>query len=177
MLLPGRGARVDLRRALSALAPALGLVALAGMWPALAGQMVRWRERLVLGALGFWLLSICGPLVSRPLWFPVPTAPGGWQASLNGAFNYVLSQAFSPRALAGCAIWAAAALALPILVRGANVALDALAAAGWAFALAAATLRAQALLGPAGPAPRGLIVASALGAVLAVAIRALRSPV
>ena len=38
----------------SALAPVLGLVGLAGAFPAVAGQATRWSERAALAALGYW---------------------------------------------------------------------------------------------------------------------------
>ncbi len=176
-MLPGPRGRIDVRRGLALGAPALGLLALAGSWPALAGQFVRWRERLIAGALGFWLLSLCGPLVARQLWFAAAPAPAGWQQSLHAALTGVLAPAFTARVAAGCAVWALAALALPLLLRGRSALADVLLALGWGFALAAATLRLQAALGPAGSQPHGLIVGTALGAGFAVAVRALRGPV
>ncbi len=40
------------------LAPVLGLAGLAGAFPALAGQLARWRSRALLGALGYWWLRL-----------------------------------------------------------------------------------------------------------------------
>jgi serine/threonine protein kinase len=154
-----------------ALAPALGLAGLAGAFPALAGQAARWRSRALLGALGYWWLCL---------------------AELSD--GHALGSLLSPALLLGAAVWATAAAILPWVVRGRSAVLDALAAILWATALAAS---ARAGVGWAGiPSLGGLafahagraglqsgapaqsaILGAALGAVLAVAARALRGPV
>ena len=53
--------------ALPAAAPLLGLVGLAGAYPALAGRAPRWSARLALGALGAWWLVLAEPLLERAL--------------------------------------------------------------------------------------------------------------
>ena len=73
--------------------------------------------------------------------------------------------------------YAAAGVDTSVADRGVRALVDVLLALGWGFALAAATLRLQAALGPAGSQPHGLIVGTALGAGFAVAVRALRGPV
>ena len=60
--------------ALPAAAPALGLIGLAGAYPALAGRAPRWTARLALGALGAWWLVLAEPLLERTLVLGV--APG-----------------------------------------------------------------------------------------------------
>jgi hypothetical protein len=71
-----------------------------------------------------------------------------------------------PIALAG--VWAAAALLLPVLVRGRALAVDAVGAVAWAAGLAAGT---QAATG----APAGRLIAGAVaGGALALLIRASR---
>ena len=75
--------------------------------------------------------------------------------------------------LAIAALWALAAALLPLLVRGRSAALDLVAAAGWAAALAAAT---QALIGKAlmlDP-PRGLVAGALVAGAVAVGARAAR---
>ena len=44
--------------------PMLGLVRLAGGFPAVAGQAADWRRRAALGALGYWWLTLSEPLQS-----------------------------------------------------------------------------------------------------------------
>ncbi len=151
----------------AALAPALGLVGLAGAFPALAGQLARWRSRALLGALGYWWLR----LAELPL--------DGAVASTAHAVLHLLSVAL----LLGMALWALAGAILPWLVRGRSAMLDALAAILWAVALVAGWTSIQALdrglrvTGATLPSPHGVILSASLGALLAVAARALRGPV
>jgi len=63
-------------------------------------------------------------------------------------------------------LWAIAALVLPVLVRGRNAAVDLVAALAWATGIALGT-RAIAHAAGAGE-PRGLVAATALGALAAV---------
>jgi hypothetical protein len=173
----------------AALAPLLGVVGLAGAFPALAGQTAGWRRRALAGALGYWWLCLAEPLLDRPgrrLWLGVPNAGGparrlAWEGSLGAAANHALVPILTAGLLFGAILWALAAVLLPIVVRGASAMRDALAATAWAVALAAATpLLVSGLPGRSatatagGPSPRGVILGAALGAVLAVAARALR---
>ncbi|MGH2854039.1 MAG: protein kinase domain-containing protein [Solirubrobacteraceae bacterium] len=186
--------RPGLRWLAAALAPVLGLAGLAGAMPALAGQPARWRERALLGALGYWWLRLAElPLAPPPqrLWLGPPPALGRW-ASWEGSLSTTAAHAIFPllslALLLGAALWALAAALLPWIVRGRSALLDALAAILWAVALAAATpaldrglpfahAAATGLGGASVPSPRGVILGAALGAVLAVAARALRGPV
>jgi serine/threonine protein kinase len=149
------------------LAPALGLVGLAGAFPALAGQLARWRSRALLGALGYWWLR----LTELPL--------GGSVTSTAHAVLHLLSVTL----LLEAALWALAAAILPWVVWGRSAMLDALAAILWAVALVAGWVGIQALdrglpvTGATLPSPHGVILSASLGALLAVAARALRGPV
>jgi eukaryotic-like serine/threonine-protein kinase len=171
-------------------APILGLAGLAGAFPALAGQAAHWRERALAGALGYWWLRLAEPLLDRPgrrLWLGVTDAPGGhparrlaWESSLGTAASHALLPILTVGLLFGVVLWALAAALLPLVVRGASAMRDALAVTTWAVALAAATpllvsgLPSRSSLGATGgPAPRGVILGAALGAVLAIAARAL----
>jgi hypothetical protein len=78
----------------------------------------------------------------------------------------------------GAGVWAAAALALPLLARGRSALADALAVAGWSLAL---VLCARSLDGPlpAGvthASPRGAVLGALFGAAIALGARALRGP-
>jgi eukaryotic-like serine/threonine-protein kinase len=164
------------------LAPALGLAGLAGAYPALAGQAARWRERAGLGALGFWWLTLAEPLLGRRLWRgPLQGTPprAAWEGSLQHAMADVLGPLFTAQLLVGTALWAAAAAALPWVVRGRSAALDVAGAVTWTVALlAGAPLLERGLLGAStGPDPRGALLGATLGCVLAVGARALRGPV
>jgi hypothetical protein len=167
---------------LCALAPILGTVGLAGAFPAIAGQAPRWRMRAALGALGYWWLALAEPLLGRHLWLgPATGTPprAVWEGSPGSAAVHVIGPLLSLGVLFGAALWAAAAVALPLLVRGRSAALDVVSAVVWSAALAAAAPSVDAGLAghAAQPAPRGAIVGAVLGATLAVAARALRGPV
>jgi len=164
-----------------ALAPILGLAGLAGAYPALAGQAARWRQRAALGALGYWWLTLAEPLLARRLWLgPDPSTParGVWEGSITTSATHVIAPALSLGVLFGALLWAAGAIALPLLVRGRNALVDVIAVALWSAAIAAA---APALDAGASaqmhPSPRGALAGAVLGAVFAVAARALRGPV
>jgi serine/threonine protein kinase len=165
----------------SALAPALGLIGLAGAFPAIAGQASRWRERAALAALGYWWLTLAEPLTGRRLWLGGPA--GGppratWEASLGGG-AHVLGPMLGLGVLLGAVLWAGGAIVLPWILRGHSAALDVIAATTWSAGLAAAApvldsgLSAHALH----PGPRGLVLGAILGGAIAVATRALRGPI
>jgi hypothetical protein len=164
-----------------ALAPVLGLVSLAGAFPALAGQSARPRSRAAFGALGYWWLILSEPLLARRLWLGPPshTPPRAvWEGSLSAAATHVLVPVLSVGVLLGATLWAIAALVLPWIVRGRRAALDVVGATVWVAALAAATpvlasgLPAHVLH----PTPRGALLGAIGGGILAVAARALRGP-
>jgi eukaryotic-like serine/threonine-protein kinase len=170
----------------AAVAPGLGAVGLAGMYPALAGQFARWPARAGLGALGYWWLCLAEPLSGRRLWLGLPGGGGSqpvarpaWEGSLSGAFEHVMVPTLSLGVLAGVALWAGGAVLLPWLVRGRNAALDVLASTVWTAAmLAALPLLDRGLPGAAAhAAPRGALLGALLGGGLAVVARALRGPV
>lgn len=171
----------------AALAPALGLVGLAGAYPALAGQASRWSRRAVLGALGYWWLVLAEPLLApgghgARLWLGAPAAASPravWEGSLSAAALHVIAPMLTIGLVCGAALWACAAAVLPLIVRGASAMLDTLAAIAWSVALLAATPHLDAGLsaGAVLPQPRGAVLGAILGAAVAIAGRALRGPV
>ena len=179
--------RTPLGALAAVLAPALGAIGLAGVFPAMAGQARHWGERAALAALGYWWLCLAEPLLGRRLWLGAPDSatayPGGrvvWESSLDGAFNHVLVPLLSTGVLLGAALWAFAALVLPWLARGRHAALDLVTATMWTAAL----LTAEPLLDHGlpltpgqGMMPRGALLAAILAGGLAVGARALRGPV
>jgi hypothetical protein len=147
---------------LPAAAPALGLVTVAGAFPAIAGRAGRIEHRAALGALGAWWLLLGEAAFGRRLVLGAPHEAG---------LDAVTAVATSP-SVALVPIWAAAALVLPHLVRGRLIVVDLAAAVAWAAALAVGTEHAL------GAAPRGLVAGAALAGALALApgLRNLRSP-
>jgi eukaryotic-like serine/threonine-protein kinase len=141
---------------LPALASLLGPAGLAGAYPALAGRLRRAGSRAALGALGAWWLALSGPARG-----PHPDGTAALRTALEGG------------ALAYAAVWAAAALLLPWLVRGRNLALDVVAASAWAAGLASATAAVARRLNAA--EPRGLVVGAVVAGLLAVALARVRA--
>jgi eukaryotic-like serine/threonine-protein kinase len=165
-----------------ALAPALGCAGLAGAYPALAGQAARWRERAALAAVGYWWLRLAEPLLGRTLWLgSVPGTPprGVWEGSPSAAVSHVIAPLLVLGVLLGALLWAAAAVLLPLVVRGRSAVHDALAAAVWSAALVLAEPALDAGLrgNSSHPDPRGALLGAALGGLAAVVARALRGPV
>jgi hypothetical protein len=165
-------------------APLLGMIGLAGAFPALAGQAAGWRARAALGALGYWWLRLAESLLDEPgrrLWLGAPVGARvrlAWEGSPTSAAVHALAPLLTLELLLGALLWAAAAVLLPMLVRGHSAMRDALAATAWAVALAAATPFAltafAAVSGAREVTARGVLVGAACGAVLAVGARALR---
>jgi hypothetical protein len=137
--------------------PLLGLVGVAGAFPALAGGAARAVHRAALGALGAWWTLLAEPLLGRHL---ILGAPG---EALHGA-GIVAAVATSP-SIALLGVWAIAAAVLPVLVHGRALAADVVGATVWAAGLGAGT---QAALGAD---PRGLIAGSVAAAAGALAAR------
>jgi eukaryotic-like serine/threonine-protein kinase len=166
----------------AALAPALGLAGLAGAFPALAGQRARIAERAALAALGYWWLILATPLLEERLWLGVPTgtpARAVWEGSLSAAAAHVIGPSLSLGVLRGAAVWVAAAMLLPWVVRGRSAVLDLIAAAAWSLALLIAYSPRYVGLSAhiVSVTPRGAALGALLGGALAVAARALRGPV
>jgi len=146
-------------------APLLGVAGLAGAWPALAGQASRPWQRAALGVLGYWWLALAEVLSGDRLALGAP--PG---AALDGTR---LGPLVTSGALALAALWAGAAMLLPVLVRGRRLAVDVVGATVWAAGLGSATQAvAQALSWQ--PPMRGLVAGAVVAGGLAVAAAASR---
>jgi hypothetical protein len=184
-VLPGEGARARRLGAGwlgAALAPVLGVAGLAGAFPAVAGQASRWRERAALAALGYWWLALAAPLLGRRLWLSAASAAparAAWEGSLSVTASHVIAPLLTLGVLLGALLWALGAAVLPWIVRGRSAALDVVAVSVWSAAIAAAAPALDAGLSAhaAHPSPRGAVLGALLGAVVAVAARALRGPV
>jgi hypothetical protein len=105
-------------------------------------------------------------LASRTLAFGAPEADG-WQATAERAWDEVLAPAATSGALAVAGVWALAALALPLVVRGRLFAADLVGATAWAAGLGSAC---QAVA----PGMRGLVAGAVAAGGVAVAARASR---
>jgi len=163
------------------LAPVLGLAGLAGAYPAIAGQARRWRQRLLLGALGYWWLVLAEPLLARRLWLGPPAgapARAAWEGSIGAGWTHVVGPLLSTGTALGALLWGLAAVVLPWMVRGTSAAADVFAAVVWSALLVASAPALDAgLRAGSHPLPRGAVLAAVLGGLIAVGARALRGPV
>ncbi len=160
---------------LSVLAPALGLAALAGAWPALAGLVSRgaWR-RAALGIIGWMWLELSSPLAGRDLYAHRPPglpAPALWTASPTVAWHDVLVPIVGSGMLTAALVWGLSAAVLPWLLRRRSLAWDCALAGAWAVVSVIATqasLVAARGSGSAISAPKAVLGGLA-GAIVAVA--------
>jgi eukaryotic-like serine/threonine-protein kinase len=146
----------------------LGVAGLAGAWPALAAQAARPWHRAALGALGCWWLALAELVSGDRLALGTPPDatfdPGGaahlWPLVTSGVLGLA-------------ALWAAAAVLLPVLVRGRALAADVVGASAWAAGLGSAT---QAIAGALAwqPAMRGLVAGAVVAGGLALVAAASR---
>jgi len=149
-------------------ASVLGVAGLAGAWPALAAQAPRPWHRAALGALGCWWLALAELVSGHRLALGTPPDatfdPGGaahlWPLVTSGMLGLA-------------ALWAAAAVVLPVVVRGRALAADVVGATAWAAGLGSAT---QAIAGALAwqPAMRGLVAGAVVAGGLALVAAASR---
>ncbi len=155
---------------LSAGAPALGLIGLAGAWPAVAGRAgTPWR-RATLGAIGWVWLLLASAIAGKSLYLPlVPGVPPphAWMSSLSATVDHLLRPEISAGVLAPALVWALAAAVLPWLVRGGSLVLDVVRVVIWAAVVVSATGAAMAAVHGSGvdAAPSALAGAVACAAV------------
>ena len=171
VLLPRSGSRWPLAVA----APALGLVGLAGAWPALAGRLAAsaW-QRAVLGLTGWVWLVLAAPLAGADLYETRPRGippPDVWAPSLEITVHAVIKPLGTSGLFAGAAVWAVAAAVLPWTVRGRSLPRDLVLVAVWAAATVSATEAAIAAAHGSGAqvAPSTAVVGAVAAALLALA--------
>jgi hypothetical protein len=149
--------------ALPGLAPVLGLAGLGPVYPALAGLTRGAVGRALLGGIGYLWLAAWEELAHRTLLLgPVADPPAHWTGSAGTALGDVVAPLIDGSVLAGAGVFALAAWALPLLIRGRTPVLDALGALIWAAGLISA-LR----LVDGGSSPPGLLFGALLAAVVA----------
>jgi eukaryotic-like serine/threonine-protein kinase len=150
--------------ALPGAAPLLGLIGLGPVYPALAGITRGAAGRALLGGIGYLWLAAWEEIAHRTLLLgPVADVPAHWKTSAGTALSDVIAPLVDGSVLAGALVFAAAALVLPVLIRGRAPVFDALGALIWAAGLISA-LRLVA----GGSSPPGLLFGALLAAVVAV---------
>jgi hypothetical protein len=159
---------------LSAAAPALGLIGLAGAWPAIAGWARRPWRRMMLGASGWAWLALAGPLAGRTLYEPPPQDSVdrvAWTGSVLHATHHVLIPLARDGRLAPALVWAAAAVLAPWMAPRRRPLLAVLGAIVWAGAFTDAVpvlIRALAP-GHVAPSPATAWAGGVIAALLAIA--------
>jgi hypothetical protein len=136
-----------------------------------------WR-RAALGALGWCWLCACEAMTGGSLYVHPPDglpAPSVWLASPYDAMHHVLAPLTFGAGPAGAAVWALAAVALPVVRSRRSRMLDAARVGLWALGVAAATEVALRLAAAGAMAP-GLVVSALGAAVGAVVTLVLRPP-
>jgi hypothetical protein len=170
LLLP----RAGLLWSLPVLAPLLGTIALGPAFVGVAALARTPARRAGLAAAGLWWLVLAEALTGRALLFGSPggTLPrGDWDGSISAAAADALQPLITTPVLAPVLVWAAVAVALPVVVRGRWIALDVLGAA----LCAAGLIAAHVALGDALAADVALdhargAVAGSIGAALLVLV-------
>jgi hypothetical protein len=146
-----------------ALAPLLGVAGLAPAYVALAGfASTAWR-RAALGAAGALWLVAAEALTGKLLLFGTQDGArprAAWEVSASSAGHYALAPIVTSPVLLAAPVFAAFAVALPLVVRGRTLALDLAGAAVWAYALRFALDRLPA-------APHGVVAGVVLGGAIA----------
>jgi eukaryotic-like serine/threonine-protein kinase len=155
---------------LPAAAPLLGVAALSGTYPAIAGRASGMLQRAALGAAGAWWLLLAEPLTGRTLFAGGPQLRNG--DSARDALDHVLVPVATSPLMTLAALWALAALILPWLVRGRSLSFDFVGASVWAAGLGSAT--AAIAEWAAVPAPRGVTAAAVLAGALAMLVPRMR---
>jgi hypothetical protein len=152
---------------LAVAAPALGVLGLAGAWPALASRGHGAWQRAALGATGWIWVAIAGALGGQGLYAglaPGTPARSIWMPSLYVTANDVLGPLLRSGLLAPAAVWALASLVLPWLVATRSLPVQIVLVTVWSAVLASATAAAL-RIGHAGLTVRP--GAAVLGAVCA----------
>ena len=139
--------------------PILGLIGLGPVYPALAGLTRGAAGRALLGGIGYLWIAAWEELAHKTLLLgPVADPPAHWKGSAGTAISDVIAPLIDGSVLAAAGIFAAAALVLPVLIRGRTPLLDGLGALIWAAGLIT-TLKLVA----GSTSPPGLLFGALLG--------------
>jgi eukaryotic-like serine/threonine-protein kinase len=168
--------------ALPALAPLFGLIGLAGAFPAVAGRRsFSWYQRAVLGAAGYiWTLYASALAQQALYWWPLrvsgssaraamagqaagtPPPLHSWIGSAHAAYHVLIVPLIHSPGLAGAAVWAAAAVLLPLIQTRRWPLLDLILTAIWAIAtvMVMETITSNNLHGAVAGAAVGFVIAA-----------------
>jgi hypothetical protein len=158
---------------LSAAAPALGLIGLAGAWPALASRAGGTVQRAALGAIGWVWLLLAGAALDSGHVLYLPHVPGlpppaVWIGSLPQTTGQLLPVLVKTGVLAPAVVWALAAVTAPWLVRGRTLMLDVIRVLIWSALVVSAT--SAAVVAVHGTDAVGAAPTAVLGATVCAAV-------
>jgi hypothetical protein len=147
-------------------APLLGALSAAPVYPAAAGARGTALERGVLGALGWcWLLVGAATIDAGSRFGLIDKAPHGWSRSTADAASALVWPLLTPEALLGALVFALAAAAFGVILRARHVAIALLCALLWSAGLEAGL---QLVSDRGGLSDRPLLIAA--GALVAVIV-------
>ena len=151
---------------LPALAPLLGAIGLAPLYPALAALAPSAGRRFGLGMLGWAWLAVAESALDKSLLFAtLDPAPAGWTASASIAAQDVLLGLLAPAALLAALVWGGAAALLGYLLQGRMIALELLGVLIWAAGLVAVH---RVLAGASEAPPAAPLALGAIGVALLI---------
>jgi serine/threonine protein kinase len=158
---------------LSAAAPALGLIGLAGAWPAVASRAGGTVQRAALGAIGWVWLLLAGAALGPAHVLYLPHVPGVpppavWIGSLPRTTGQLLPALVKTGVLVPAVVWALAAVTAPWLVRGRTLMLDVVRVVIWSALVVSAT--SAAVVAVHGTDVVGAAPTAVLGATVCAAV-------
>jgi eukaryotic-like serine/threonine-protein kinase len=162
-------------------APLLGTVALGPAFVGIAALAPTPWRRAGLAIAGFWWLVLGEAITGKALLFGAPdgTLPrAAWEGSISAAASDVLQPLITSTALAPLVVWAAFAVALPLVVRGRWLALDLVGAGVWVVGLIVAQVALADALAPDVllDQARGAVTGALLAAVVALSVSQVVAP-
>jgi hypothetical protein len=173
--------RAGLLWSVPVLAPLLGTIALAPVFVGVAALAPTAWRRAGLAAAGFGWLAVGEVLTGENLLFGVPEGVlprVEWEGSISAAASDALGPLVSSPALVPAAVWAAFAVALPLVVRGRWLAVDLLGAGVWVAGLIVAHIALGDMLAAttALDEARGMVAGSVGAALVAIAVSQVAAP-
>jgi hypothetical protein len=153
----------------------LGIVGLAGAWPAIAARAGAgvWR-RAALGATGYLWLALMAPLAGTGLYMKLPHGtpdPETWMASLAVTAQHVIKPLLTSGVLAAAPIWGVASAVLPLILRTRSLPTVCVLVTVWSAVLLSATETAIVAFhgSHAAASPPSALAGAAVGALIALA--------
>ena len=164
---------------LSAVAPALGALSLAGAWPAIAARAASPWRRAVLGITGWVWLAVASALADTDLYARRPaTTPRAsvWMPSLQQAVDHVLTPLAGTGFVVCALVWGVAAVVLPLLVARRSFPVALVLVTVWSAMVVSATATFLVVNHSRGAGmPATAVLGAIAGAIVALAPAALRS--